>query len=163
MADVHSKLDELTALVEAAKPLPLSASCVVNRAEVLAALEELRRLLPAEIAAASDVLQDRAGVVGEGRVEAERIVAEAHAERDRLLSDTELAAEARRQAEQLLVEAQERAETMRREVEDYVDAKLANFEVVLHKTIAAVERGRDKLRGRRIDPISGELTEPDAE
>jgi hypothetical protein len=37
---------------------------------------------------------------------------------------------------------------MRAEVEDYVDGKLANFEVVLTKTVAAVERGREKLRGR---------------
>ena len=38
---------------------------------------------------------------------------------------------------------------MRREVDDYVDTKLANFEVVLTRTLGAVERGRDKLRGRR--------------
>jgi hypothetical protein len=37
---------------------------------------------------------------------------------------------------------------MRLEAEDYVDAKLANFEVVLHKTLTAVERGRERLRGR---------------
>jgi hypothetical protein len=29
-----------------------------------------------------------------------------------------------------------------------VDAKLANFEVVLTKTLATVEKGRQKLRGR---------------
>ena len=37
---------------------------------------------------------------------------------------------------------------MRRETDDYVDAKLANFEVALHKTISAVQKGRDKIRGR---------------
>jgi hypothetical protein len=37
---------------------------------------------------------------------------------------------------------------MRLEVEDYVDAKLANFEIVLTKTLSAVERGRQKLSGR---------------
>ena len=36
---------------------------------------------------------------------------------------------------------------MRAEVEDYVDAKLANFEIVLTKTLRAVERGRQKLSG----------------
>jgi hypothetical protein len=34
------------------------------------------------------------------------------------------------------------------EAEDYVDAKLANFEIVLQKTLAAVARGRESLRGR---------------
>ena len=37
---------------------------------------------------------------------------------------------------------------MRREVDDYVDGKLANFEVVLQKTLSAVDRGRSKLKGR---------------
>jgi hypothetical protein len=44
--------------------------------------------------------------------------------------------------------ARTQAEAMRLQTEDYVDAKLANFEVVLHKTLSAVERGREKLRGR---------------
>ena len=35
---------------------------------------------------------------------------------------------------------------MRAEVDDYVDTKLANFEVVLDKTLAAVNRGREKLQ-----------------
>ena len=35
---------------------------------------------------------------------------------------------------------------MRGEVDDYVDTKLANFEVVLDKTLAAVHRGREKLQ-----------------
>jgi hypothetical protein len=55
---------------------------------------------------------------------------------------------ATREADRVIEEANENARKMRLEVEDYVDAKLANFEVVLHKTLGAVERGRDKLRGR---------------
>jgi hypothetical protein len=37
---------------------------------------------------------------------------------------------------------------MRRETDDYVDGKLANFEVALHRTLDAVQKGRDKIRGR---------------
>ena len=36
----------------------------------------------------------------------------------------------------------------RGEVDDYVDARLANFEVVLQKTLATVARGRARLAGR---------------
>jgi hypothetical protein len=55
---------------------------------------------------------------------------------------------------------------MRMEVDDYVDTKLANFEIVLNKTLAAVLRGREKLHGRhdmeelaqhgREDPLPGD-------
>jgi hypothetical protein len=147
MADVHSKLDALTKTVESAKSVPLSASCVLHRTEVLGALDEIRQLLPTELAAAGDLLRDKQDVVAEGRAEAERILAEAAEERDLLLSEAAVVQEAERRAEEILATAQAQSVTMRREVENYVDGKLANFEVVLHKTVAAVTRGREKLRG----------------
>jgi cell division septum initiation protein DivIVA len=146
--DVHDKLDELTSTVENARSMPMSASCVINRGEVLALLEELRELLPEEFRHAQMLLQDREAVVDEGRREAARIAAEAEVERARLVSETEVVAEAVRTAEQIRSAAAEEAAGMRREVDDYVDTKLGNFEVVLDKTLAAVHRGRDTLRGR---------------
>jgi hypothetical protein len=151
MADVHAKLDDLTTLVETAKAMPLSSSCVLPRSDALALIDEVRQLLPSEIAEADDVLRDRASVVEDGHAAAEEIIAKAKAERARLVSRNEVALEARRQADALIEDARESARAMRLEVEDYVDGKLANFEVVLHKTLSAVERGRDKLSGRVQD------------
>jgi len=48
----------------------------------------------------------------------------------------------------VLHDADLEARQMRREVDDYVDTKLANFEIVLNKTLTAVLRGREKLQGR---------------
>jgi hypothetical protein len=45
-------------------------------------------------------------------------------------------------------DARLRAREIRMEAEDYVDAKLASFEVVLQKTLAAVVKGRESLQGR---------------
>jgi hypothetical protein len=146
--DVHDKLDELAAVVENARSMPMSASCVINRGEVLGLIEELRELLPEEFRHAEMLLQDREAVVDEGGREASRIIEEARAEQARLVSETEVLAEARRAADEVREAAAEEARGMRGEVDDYVDAKLANFEVVLDKTLAAVHRGREKLRGR---------------
>ena len=148
MSDVQSKLDEIVDVVEKAKAMPLSASCVVNRGEVLAQLEELRDLLPTELASAKAIVGDADAQVLRGREEADRIIADAKAERARLVGRTEIVQHAQREAERLVEDARANAEAMRREVEDYVDGKLANFEVVLTKTIKAVSRGRDKLRGQ---------------
>lgn len=146
--DAQAKLDEIVALVESAKSMPLSASVLVNKAETLALLDELRAALPDELREAQWVIKDRDDVIDGGRKEAERIVAEARTEATRLVSRTEVMQTATKEAERIVAEAKETARQMRLEVEDYVDAKLANFEVVLHKTLGAVERGRDKLRGR---------------
>jgi hypothetical protein len=60
--DVHEKLDELSRLVEDARSMPMSASCIVNRAELLGLLEEMRELLPEEFRHAQLLLDDREAV-----------------------------------------------------------------------------------------------------
>ena len=66
----------------------------------------------------------------------------------RLVSETEVFAQAQLEAGRVVAEANADAESMRKQVDEYVDAKLATFEITLNKTLAAVARGRDKLRGR---------------
>ncbi len=146
--DVHEKLDEITHLVEHARAMPMSASCMVNRGELLALLEELRALLPEELDLADRLLSERDHVVAEGRVEAERIVAAAHDERMRLVSETEVFTQAQLEAQRVLHEAQQEADELRTEVDQYIDGKLATFEITLNKTLGAVMRGRERLRGR---------------
>jgi len=166
--DVHDKLDELSALVENARSMPMSASCVVNRGEVLGLIEELRELLPEEFRHAEMLLHDREAVVDEGSREATRILEEARAEQARLVSLTEVLAAAEREAGRVRRAAAEEARGMRGEVDDYVDAKLANFEVVLDRTLAAVHRGRETLRGRSshdefgADAVEGHPLDDDA-
>ena len=149
--DVHEKLDELAATVEQARSMPMSASCVVNRGEVLGLIEEIRALLPEEFRHAQMLLADRESVVDEGRREAQRLINLAEEQRLSMTSETEVVSEARRQAHRIRADAVDEAETMRREVDDYVDTKLANFEVVLEKTLGAVRRGREKVSGRGAD------------
>ncbi len=146
--DVHAKLAEIRQVVEQARSMPMSASAVVNRAELLALLDEVGRAVDSEFSDAQRVMAERGSVVEEGRREAERIVAEAHSEREHLLSDTEVYRVAKRQADEVLARAQAESEELRKETDDYVDAKLANFEITLERTMEAVKRGRERLAGR---------------
>ncbi|MBA2944769.1 ATP synthase F0 subunit B [Streptomyces himalayensis] len=145
--DVQKKLDEIVAAVGNARSMPMSASCVVNRAELLSMLEEVRQALPGSLAQAQELIGDREQMVEQARQEAERIIESAHAERGSLISDTEIARRSQSEAERILDEARKAAEEIRAEADDYVDSKLANFEVVLNKTLGSVGRGREKLLG----------------
>ena len=146
--DVQKKLDDIVATVGGARSMPMSASCVVNRAELLAMLEEVRAALPGSLAQAQELLGGREQMVEQARAEAERIIETAHAQRGSLISDTEVARQSQDEADRILAEARREAEEIRAEADDYVDSKLANFEVVLTKTIGSVDRGREKLLGR---------------
>ncbi|CAL9446750.1 cell division initiation protein [Streptomyces sp. enrichment culture] len=145
--DVQNKLDEITAMVSGARAMPMSASCVVNRAELLSMLEELRAELPGSLAQAQELIGDREQMVAQARQEADRIIESAHAERGSLIADTEVARRSQAEADRILAEARQEAEEIRAEADDYVDSKLANFEVVLTKTLGSVGRGREKLLG----------------
>jgi hypothetical protein len=147
--DVHEKLNELAAVIENARAMPMSASCMVNRADVLAMIDEIRELLPEELRYAEMLLADRQSVIADGRAEAEKIIESAKAERDKLVSQTAVARQAGSHADEVRQQAVHDAATLRKEVDEYVDTKLANFEVVLEKTLTAVQRGREKLRGRQ--------------
>ncbi|MFI8325334.1 cell division initiation protein [Streptomyces sp. NPDC085529] len=146
--DVQKKLDEIVATVQNARSMPMSASCVVNRAELLALLDEVRGALPNSLAQAQELIGGREQMVEQARQEAERIIEAAHAERGTIVSDTQIARQSQEEADRILSEARREAEEIRAEADEYVDSKLANFEVVLNKTIGAVDRGREKLLGR---------------
>ncbi|MFD3642149.1 ATP synthase F0 subunit B [Streptomyces griseus] len=146
--DVQKKLDEIVEAVGSARSMPMSASCVVNRAELLAMLEEVRQALPGSLAQAQELLGGHEQLAVQARQEAERIIESARTERASLISGTEVARQSQSEADRILSEARREAEEVRAEADDYVDSKLANFEVVLTKTIGSVDRGREKLLGR---------------
>jgi hypothetical protein len=146
--DVHGKLDEVTQYVEDARAMPMSASALVNRAELLALLDDLRELLPEELHHADLLLSDREAVVAQGREEAERLLAQAQAEHDRLVEQTEVVASARARAAQVQTQAQAEATRLLSEADDYVDRKLGEFEVTLDRLLQQVQRGREHLSQR---------------
>ena len=162
--DVDQRLEELAILIEEAKAVPLSASCMVNRAQVLDMIEDIREALPESLSDADQLLSEREAVVADGRVEADRLIAEARAEQMQMLSQHEVYLVAVAESEALRAETLDEVTRMRRETDDYIDGRLASFEITLHKTLTAVERGRDKLRdqaGYNDEPEEGDEILPD--
>jgi hypothetical protein len=43
---------------------------------------------------------------------------------------------------------------MRKETDDYIDAKLATFEITLQKTLQTVDRGRERLRSQMYQELA---------
>lgn len=147
--DVHDKLDQIASLVEDARAMPMSASALVNRAELLGLLDDLRELLPAQLHDADLLLSDRAAVVDQGRAQAERLVAEAQAEHERLVEETAVLVSARERAEAVLLAAQTESQRLLTQADDYVDRKLGEFEIALDQLMQQVRRGRERLAERQ--------------
>ena len=161
--DVNAKIDELIEIVESARAMPMSTSAVINRAQVLELLDHLKHGLPEEMDRARRVLSDRESVLEEGRREAERLIERTRGERDSIINNTDISREAQDAATRILSDARREADQIRSEADEYVDQKLANFEVVLTKTLQAVGRGRDKMRGSNpMEELGRHVEEQDA-
>ena len=162
--DLQGKLDHLAQMVAEAKAVPLSSSVMLNKAEVDGLVADIQASVPEELRQARWVVKERDDVLDAARAEGQRVIEEARAERSRLIAKTEVVHAANREAERIVEDARERARQIRLEAEDYVDAKLANFEVVLQKVLGSVERGREKLRGRLdADQLAQDLADEDDE
>jgi vacuolar-type H+-ATPase subunit H len=162
--DLTARLQQLEDLVREAKSMPLSSSALVNRDEVLELIVEMKETLPEEIKQARWVVKDREELLGKARAEGERVVAEAEEEQLRMARREEIVARAEDEAERIIQQAEEDGRKIRLESEDYVDAKLAQFEIALRKiqeearssarqvgkTLDQIELGRQKLRGAPI-------------
>lgn len=146
--DVKDLIDRLRSTIENARSMPMSSSAVISRADVLAMIAELEKALPAAFEHSDKVYSERDAVLAEAQARAARIIEEAGFEHDRLVSDTDVYRIAVRKAEELRASAEHDCEAMRRETDEYVDTRLANFEITLNKTLEAVTRGRDRLQGR---------------
>ena len=154
--DVQERLDELAVLIEDAKAMPLSASCLVNRAQVLDLIDEIRQLLPESVARADELLADREAVVQDGRREADRLLERARGEADRMVTEHEVYLAAVGESQAMRAEATEETARMRMETDDYIDAKLATFEIALNKTLQTVDRGRERLRSQVYEDLAPE-------
>jgi vacuolar-type H+-ATPase subunit H len=147
--DPLDRIDEIIALVEGARSVPMSRNCMIDRGELIGALEQLRGELPGELRRATALLEERDKIIDAGRNESERIIAEAEAEHARLVSINEIVVSAEHESSRLVGEARAEAQRLREEVDDYVDTALANFEQFLTRSLASIERGRDKMHALR--------------
>ncbi len=158
--DLETLLLRLREMVEAARAMPMSASVLVNRDEVLGMLDEGLRTLPDELRHARWLLKERDEYLTQARRDAEDIVEAGRAQAERMVERTEVAREARRVAQQVVSQAEAESRQLRHEAEDYIDQKLAAFEVVLDRTMQTVHKGREQLRAV-VEPLAAPMHHED--
>jgi len=155
--DLETLLLQLREMVDNARTMPMSASVLVNREEALEILDDALRALPEELRHARWLLKERDEYLAQARRDAEDIVEAARVQAERMVERTEVAREARRVAQQVVSHAEADSRRLRHEAEDYIDQKLAAFEVVLDRTMQTVQRGREQLQAvvEPLEPADG--------
>jgi vacuolar-type H+-ATPase subunit H len=155
--DSIEKLTTAISMVEEARGVPLSASCVLHRGEILEILDGARAALPNDLEAARKIIASRDALIEEGRLSSEALIASAREEVSRMIEQTAIVSAAREEAQHILDDAHLEADSEREEVEKYIDSRLATLEVILNKTSDAVARGRDRLAGAGDKDVLSQL------
>jgi F0F1-type ATP synthase membrane subunit b/b' len=157
--DSIEKLNTAISMVEEARGVPLSASCVVHRGEILEILEGAREYLPSDLYEAEKIISDKEKLIEEGRSSAEQMIATAREDVSRMVEQTAIVQSARDEAQRILDDARDVAAQEREEVEAYIDGRLATLEVILNKTMEAVARGRERLEGANDKDVLSQLSD----
>jgi cell division septum initiation protein DivIVA len=155
--DSIEKLTTAISMVEEARGVPLSASCVLHRGEILEILDGARAALPNDLEAARKIMASRDALIEEGRLSSEALIASAREEVSRMIEQTAIVSAAREEAQHILDDAHVEADAEREEVEKYIDSRLATLEVILNKTSDAVARGRERLAGAGDKDVLSQL------
>ena len=136
---LYETVDELTTVIENARSVPMSASCMVPRDHLLDLLDDLRENLPDEVHAAGAIVEQRTEILQQAQAEAERLTGRTRAEAEQLLAQArrqreEIVGTARRQRDEILAQAQADAEQL-----------LAEAEAEAEQLVAEGQRHREEL------------------
>ena len=153
--ETEEVLLQLRDVIDAARPVPLSASSMISKEEVLELIDEAIARLPEELRAARWLLKEREEYLARVRHEGDEILEQARARAERMVQRTEVVKAADQRAYQIVETAESEARRLQHEVEDFCDQKLASFEIVLERTMTLVSAGRTKLQGANLLGESG--------
>ncbi len=67
---LYETVDELTTVIENARSVPMSASCMVPRDHLLDLLDDLRESLPEDVQAAGAIVEQRTEILQQAQAEA---------------------------------------------------------------------------------------------
>ncbi len=147
---LYETVDELTTVIENARSVPMSSSCMVPRDHVLDLLDDLRESLPEDVQAAGAIVEQRTEILQQAQAEAERLTTSTRDEADRLVEAgrrqrDELLGTARRQCDDLLAAAQVEADQMIAEAAAEAQALIADGRQRREAMIAEAHAEHERL------------------
>ena len=146
---LYETVDELTTVIENARSVPMSGSCMVPRDHLLDLLDDLRESLPEDVQAAGAIVEQRTEILQQAQAEAERLTGRTRTESEQVLAAAQrqrddLLGTARRQRDELLTRAQADAENLLADAEAEADRLIeegrAHREALIAQAVAEHER-----------------------
>ena|SRR5271155_5512863 len=146
--------------IHTAKTMPLSASVLIQRDEIVSLLTTALQRFPEELREARWLLKEREEYIAEKEREAQALMEDVKAQAERMVSRTDIVRQANKVAQRILDDANEESRRMRHETEDYCDHRLAGMEIVLDRIMRTVRSGREKLQAIATPKVDESMQSP---
>ncbi len=145
--DFEEILNALEDLVENSWTLPMSGGrTVVDSAQILEFVKEMRLSLPEEIKRSKRIIKERDDIIAQARSESEGILTAAHVQAKHLVSQEEVYKSAQIKASEVVANAQNAAKELRAATVDYCDNVLKKTEETLKRGYDSIAETRKNLR-----------------
>lgn len=158
VGDAEMLLRRVIDIVLNAPTVPLSTSRRIDGDELIELLDEALARLPDELREARWMLKERQDFVAKTRGEANEMLEAARVQAERMVQRTEVVRAAEARARNVKETSENDARRLKLETEDFLDQRLASFEILLDKLAKTVATGRHKLSIGNADmPIHDDL------
>jgi vacuolar-type H+-ATPase subunit H len=160
-------IERLEALVANGRRLPLTNSVIIDQADALEWIDQLRVTIPEEIKSARRVTNEVERLLEQAREEAEQILARAQEQATYLIEERELTRQAEELSHEIIRQAQLESDEIRRGADDYASEVLVGLESEVMRTLKTIKRGLELLDDRRAAAMAAaveaepEVVEPD--
>jgi hypothetical protein len=163
LGDAETLLRRAIDIVATAPTMPLSSSPRIDRDEMVELLGEALSRLPDELRQARHLLRERDDFIARTRREAAEIVEAARVQSERMVQRTEVVRAAEARARHIMETASGESRRLKHETEDFLDQRLASFEILLERLSRAVANGRQKLSIAGVSEVTGDRGAPETE
>ena len=143
--EVLNSLEKMEDLLE--KSWTIFGTTMVNREELIAAINDIRLKLHEEIKKAKWVKEESKRILLEAQKEASSVIKEAETRIVSMIDENEITRKAYDQANETIINAQRTAREIKQGSLEYADEVLAKMEENLKDTYLMLHKNREELKG----------------
>ena len=144
--DLYELLDQLQATIEQAKGVPFSDNCLVDRADALYWIKQIRASFPAEVQQAKWIVDQQRQVVASARQKAESILRESEQRQAIMVDEHQVTLLAKEQSQQILAQANQQSEEIYARSIDYARKRLTELENELTDLLVRIQKDKKELK-----------------
>lgn len=163
LGDTEILLRRVVDIIATAPSVPLSSTPRIDRDEVIELLEDALQRLPEEIRQARWMLKERQEFLEKTKREADEVLTAARQQAERMVQRTEVVRAAESRARQVVESAEEESRRLRNETEDFLDQRLASFEILIDRLQKTVSTGRQRLSIGMQENVDADIDRDDRE